>query len=426
MADRELGAEPEPAGFRPAAGIIPILILGCIGCVLFGIRDCHRSSPPAPVPSLAPTNTLAPVVSATPTPEAVAPSSREAAALRGATEAFGRYRQLVFNADFIAASNAFRSIDTRLPSADLQTNFWAQTLPDAHRASLTLASLCLVCPEGKCWRCRGEGSCTTCSGSGTCQTCKGQSARMARCKACLCATCGGTARCRACRGQALVLCSGCGGSGSSSITERTPCAACQGSGTRSGLQRGDRYATPLKCLTCRGTGKREVSRFGPCTACNGRGRIACSACRGSGRCATCTGRGHRIPCAVCKDTGQVRLECRQCNGSGRCADCAGSGRCNTCNGAKLCPKCVGTGLIRQMSLVVDQAWLSQARGYIVSDAKTGEKLATGSGDGEQLITIRDRSLTISNAPTELIWISTDGSFGGAKSLMMPWVERSDL
>lgn len=404
-------------------GMLAVLAIGLIGCILFGIRGCHQppAAPPPVAAPVAPTETNAPpapVVAPAP-PTATPEVNHTVNSLVEAQTAFDRYAQWVHKADFDAASNAFRTIEIKLPSPELQTNFWAHAIPPGRSATLGLASLCLLCTDGQCWRCTGSGACTTCGGAGTCNTCQGKAARITRCAACRCATCAGVGRCATCAGQGLVKCAACNGTGSGSRAERVTCGICKGTGQHSGLQRANGASNQSKCFTCRGLGYRETSRYGTCTVCQGKGRTACGRCSGSGNCSACAGLGRSSTCTPCKSTGQVRIECPKCGGTGHCSDCKGTAKCTTCGGAGSCPKCAGNGIIRKMTLLVDSTWLTQTNGFIISDAKTGRRLASADTPGPHSATAMSRKLSFTLATNEVLWISTEPNVSRARELLLP-------
>lgn len=402
------------------AGVVTVLMLGFVGCILFGMRDCRQTTPPV-VPTLAQLAPQTNLVVVTPTPLPATNTTpaikREVDALGEANANWARYMALIGSADFDSASNVLQTITARLSTSELQERFWDSAIPKSARGTLGLFRMCLLCAQGQCWRCQGEGACAACSGSGLCATCKGVSAKFSRCMECRCKRCAATGRCTACSGQALVRCDSCAGTGSTSIAVHVPCASCGGDGTRSGLQRASGAASQTRCLTCRGAGQREVSQYRTCPVCTGKGRVPCPACSGNGRCPACTGQGRNTPCAACGSTGQLRHECQTCKGAGRCQECKGTKSCATCSGAGSCPKCAGHGLTEHLQLPVDRRWLSQARGYVVSDARTGARLASGYSEGPQTITVRDRQLTFTVPTNTLLWISTELNFARARDIL---------
>ncbi|MCX7819840.1 MAG: hypothetical protein N2652_11655 [Kiritimatiellae bacterium] len=96
-----------------------------------------------------------------------------------------------------------------------------------------------------------------------------------------------TSPCEMCQGRGQVVCSACGGSGSTTGVE-TSCPTCKGKGrvvTGSLLRRArpDRAlgSAESPCPACRGTGKTTAART-TCPVCEGRGRLPCGTCFGSG------------------------------------------------------------------------------------------------------------------------------------------------
>lgn len=413
-----LEEEEEPVG-RRLASLVPVLLLGAVGCILLGMRDCNRP-PPAPVQPPAEAVTNAPSTAAETTPAVVAPVTNAAPGSDAALQSFALYRRDLRDADFVGASNALRSVDARLGGEVSRTAFWDANLPADRRLTLTLAQVCQTCTNGVCWRCEGRGQCESCSGAGVCPNCHGQSLRSARCTACLCNTCKGNGRCDGCQGQGLVRCLACAGSGSTAIQERIPCPACGGSGQRRGLARaGSDQSAPFTCLTCRGNGNRTVSHFGTCPTCSGRGRMACTRCSGSGRCASCSGMGRRAVCRTCSNTGQAQRTCPQCKGTSRCVDCKGSGHCPVCEGARSCARCKGAGIIRQWEFPIDSKWIMDPAGFIVFDSTSGQREASGTDTGQHELHLLGHRLVFDLREGELLWISNGDARAQVKKLFWP-------
>lgn len=109
--------------------------------------------------------------------------------------------------------------------------------------------------------------CTACDGTGICQECQGGTAPCKRCGGTQWETCG------TCGGSGRQTCPGCGGSGVDA-TDGSACRHCGGSGGST-------------CQQCGGTGGKS------CSICNGKGVISddCILCHGDKKCTVCGGSG---------------------------------------------------------------------------------------------------------------------------------------
>lgn len=384
--------------------MLPIVMLGSLGFLLFGVRECRHADREAATLAdveAATNTTVVATVPAVTTTTTQPPVNPDAAADRG----FTFYEQLWREGQFSAAAEALRTINGSLPGQARQRAFWDRVLPPESRILLTLATPCSACTGGTCTACSGSGRCATCGGERTCRACLGKPVRTARCTACICTTCRASGQCTACRGFKLTTCPNCAGGGGAAQPNPVPCEACAGKGYRVGLQGGDRLAPRLSCSTCNGSGRRMVSRFEACVPCNGSGRVPCAACAGKGLCSRCAGRGHAESCRVCNGDGITRHTCSTCSGNGQCVSCRGSARCSACAGRRLCQACVGKSLIRHLSLPAHPAWLAQHQGYLTfSDAGRLEGGATVRGP--QQVSVSGRDVTLEIAPREVVWLAS--------------------
>lgn len=401
MSRNDPNLEPPPA--RSWAGILPVLLLGGFGCILFGVRECRHGAddfemaPPAVATNLAP-RPMPPPPPPEPPPAIETPES-------AARKRYIQYRDQWQEGQFAAAADTWRAINAGLVGRDAQDAFWEQVLPASERITLTQATLCPGCTDGRCVACRGSGDCILCEGARHCPRCKGHSVRTDRCPYCVCRTCTGAGQCPTCRGSKLGVCANCAGGGGAARHRVIPCESCGGSGTRETLRRSnDSPSVRAACGVCRGSGRRSVSRFEACLVCGGKGRAACTTCAGSGDCTACRGQGHRPGCAHCRGEGILNHTCPDCEGVGRCTRCHGSGKCLACAGNEKCPTCKGAGAQRQWSLPAHRSWLALSQGYLVL-TRQGELITGGRTTGLQHITALGREITLDIKPQEVIWLS---------------------
>lgn len=419
----ELQPPPSPRW----AGLVPILILGCVGCILIGLRDCgHVPGTSTADTGAAPTNGIAaPAAAVAPAPTAVGARTNAAASLQdeAATRGFLLYEKLVRNGEVTAARVALQSIEAALPSKARHDAFWDRMLPADTRTALVLATFCPACTNGACATCKGTGICDICNGTRRCQQCDNRPIQDLRCTICRCAPCAGTGRCTVCRGLKTQRCPNCAGGGGTAVARNQPCEACGGDGMRDGLKRGSGTSKGIPCVTCRGTGTRSISRFSACPACKGLGVIACSACQGTGACAICKGRGRAATCPNCIGKGIIHERCRHCGGSGGCTPCRSSGRCAACAGRRLCPRCSGAGILREVTLPARADWFTQPFGYVVMDPSRTAPAASSPLIGTHTVDAAAHQLKLAINDRELLWVSDRVVTGQqAVAIMNGWVE----
>jgi hypothetical protein len=417
----------EPTPSRRWASLIPILILGGVGCILIGLRDFGRA-PNALAPDAPPALTNGTATTEAATTNASSPVKTLAADQNeAATRAFLLYENLLRNGEVAAARVALQSIDAALPSKNQRDAFWLRMIPTHTRTALVLATFCPACTNGACPTCTGSGVCEICSGSRRCQQCEEHPVQTLRCTLCRCSPCAGTGRCTVCRGLKNQRCPNCAGGGGTAVPRNEPCESCGGDGVRDGLKRGSGNSKGIACVTCRGTGKRSISRFAACPACKGQGSIACDACQGTGTCVTCKGRGRAATCPNCIGKGIIHERCRHCGGNGGCTPCRSSGRCSTCSGRRLCARCNGAAIQRDLTLPARADWFSQPFGYVIMDSSRPAPAASSPLVGAHTIEAAAHTLKLQISERELLWVSDRVVTGQqAVAIMNGWVPQIPL
>lgn len=260
--------------------------------------------------------------------------------------------------DLIQASANLSSLKSQLRGEDLNDPFWNDRLPPEHRIMLLIGALCTTCTDGDCPECKGRKICQSCQGNGQCKDCHGEGGAWHACQQCVCKACAGNRACPECKGRRSVACPACGGSGNGKDEYRfDPCPSCGGKGYKDGLKGANGSAAKVKCLRCNGTRGVTVTVRTSCPACEGSGRKTCTLCRGTGACPTCRGMGRASDCTICGGQGRFLDPCKTCLGRKVCVECGGSKACKSCGGQGSCKDCVGKNLIVRHRMPVDRRWL---------------------------------------------------------------------
>jgi hypothetical protein len=122
---------------------------------------------------------------------------------------------------------------------------------------------------------------------------------------------------------------------------------------------------------------------------------------------------------VCGTKGTYTVACQACKGSAECAHCAGTGICPACEGRGVCRLCGGASLVTAERLPIAPAWTTLSSGYAVCGA-TSLWFAAAAPPHERIATnIGPRSVWFDVPSNGVVWVTADGSWAGASSLLCP-------
>lgn len=323
---------------------------------------------------------------------------------------FNEYVRQLKAGDLIQAQANLATLKSHLKGENLDDPFWNERLPVETRRTLLIGALCSACTDGTCSYCKGKGDCPVCLGNGLCKKCEGRGGDVRICNKCICPACSGTRLCTDCKGHRYVTCTTCNGSGIGREERKfEPCHSCRGRGWKEGLRGAGGSITKVTCLVCGGSKGSYTTERTPCAACDGTGRKNCVKCQGSGSCPTCKGLGRRSDCLICKGQGRYLEPCPECKGTKVCQDCSGTKLCKVCKGRRGCVECLGRNLIVRYRMPIDQRWLLKPEAKIIRMETLGLSYETPS---ESLLTFQFNGRDVSAEVEEgnILWVSAPENF----------------